>query len=70
LPNTKINLNYAAEKLFHVNGTPREDFVPPVTVNPLDKGTDDVILEEGIRTLRRLLKTATEHSGNVVVRAR
>lgn len=70
LPNTKINLNYAAEKLFHVNGTPREDFVPPVAVNPLDKGTGDVILEEGIRTLRRVLKTAPEHSGNVVVRAR
>jgi C-terminal processing protease CtpA/Prc len=61
LPNTKINLNYAAEKLFHVNGTPREDFVPPVAVNPLDKGTDDVILEEGIRTLRRVLKTAPEY---------
>lgn len=57
LPNTKIKLNYAAEKLFHMNGTPREDFVPPVTVKLSDKRPDDVILEEGIRTLRGLLKS-------------
>lgn len=56
LPNTKIKLNYAAEKLFHMNGTAREDFVPPVEVRLSDKRTDDVILEEGIRTLRGLLE--------------
>lgn len=56
LPNTKIKLNYAAEKLFHVNGTPREDFVPFVAVKLSNKRTDDVILAEGIRTLRGLLK--------------
>lgn len=56
LPNTKINLNYAAEKLFHVNGTPREDFVPPVLIKLTDKGTDDPILEGCIKKLRWLLK--------------
>jgi hypothetical protein len=56
LPNTGIRLNYAAEKLFHVNGTPREDFVPPVAVKLSYKRTGDVILEEGIRTLRGLIK--------------
>jgi C-terminal processing protease CtpA/Prc len=56
LPNTEIKLNYAAEKLFHMKGTPREDFVPPVEVKLSDKRTDDVILEEGIRTLRGLLR--------------
>ena len=55
LPNTGIKLNYAAEKLFHVNGTPREDFVPPVLVNLRGKETGDPILEVGIRTLKRLL---------------
>jgi C-terminal processing protease CtpA/Prc len=56
LPNTKIKLNYAAEKLFHINGTPREDFVPPVAVKLSGKRTDDVILQQGIRTLSHLLK--------------
>lgn len=56
LPNTKIKLNYAAEKLFHMDGTPREDFVPPVLVKLSDKKTGDVILEEGVRTLMGLLK--------------
>ncbi len=56
LPNTKIKLNYAAEKLYHLNGTPREDFLPPIAVKLSDKRTDDVILEEGIKTLRGLLR--------------
>jgi C-terminal processing protease CtpA/Prc len=55
LPNSKIRLNYAAEKLFHINGTPREDFVPPASVNLTGKSTDDAILETGIRRLRELL---------------
>jgi len=55
LPNTGIRLNYAAEKLFHVNGTPREDFAPPVLVNLTGKEAGDPILEAGIRTLKRLL---------------
>jgi carboxyl-terminal processing protease len=64
LPNTKIKLNYAAEKLFHVNGTPREDFVPPVEVKLSDKRRGDVILEEGIMTLRGLLKRQPNNSLN------
>lgn len=56
LPNTKINLNYAAEKLFHINGTARENFVPPVAVKLSDNRKGDAILEAGLRTLRNLLK--------------
>lgn len=52
LPNTKIKLNYAAEKLFHVDGTPREEFVPPVLVKLSGERKGDAILEEGIRVLR------------------
>lgn len=66
LPHTKIKLNYAAEKLFHVNGTPREDFVPPVAVKLSDKRKDDVILKDGIRTLRRLVKRQTNNSSNPI----
>ena len=56
LPNTGIRLNYAAEKLLHVNGTPREDFVPPVAVKLSHKTAGDAILAQGVKTLRRLLK--------------
>jgi len=56
LPNTGISLNYAAEKLFHVNGTPREDFVPPVFVDLTGEEVGDLILEVGLRTMKGLLK--------------
>lgn len=56
LPYSGIKLNYAAEKLFHLNGTPREEFVPPVLVNLTGEEAGDSILEVGVRTLRRLLR--------------
>ena len=56
LPNTGIRLNYAAEKLFHVDGTPREDFVPPVTVRLSGKRAGDATLAEGVRTLKGMLR--------------
>jgi carboxyl-terminal processing protease len=56
LPNTRMKLNYAAEKMFHMNGTPREDFVPPVAVK-LDGRTSDLVLEAGIRTLEGMLSS-------------
>jgi C-terminal processing protease CtpA/Prc len=55
LPNTGIKLNYAAEKLFHPNRTPREMFVPPVSVKLSNRTTADLILTAGIRTLRKLV---------------
>ena len=54
LPNTGIGVNFPTEKLFHVNGTPRESFVPPVYVNLLRRGnsaSQDVIFQVGLRTL-------------------
>jgi carboxyl-terminal processing protease len=63
LPNTRIKLNYAAEKLFHLNGTPREDFVPPVLVKLTGRETADPILDAGIQTLRRLLRRPGRSSG-------
>jgi C-terminal processing protease CtpA/Prc len=32
LPETNIGFSFPAEKLFHVNGKPREDFVPSILV--------------------------------------
>lgn len=56
LPNTGVRLNYAAEKLFHLNGTPREDFRPPVLVSLSGESKGDAILSEGVRTLRGLVR--------------
>lgn len=56
LPNTKIGVAYPGERLNHVNGTPREDFVPSVLVEPKRRETGrfhDAILEAGYRELLR-----------------
>jgi carboxyl-terminal processing protease len=59
LPNTKIGVSYAGESLNHINGTPREKFVPPVLVNMTDKKlahSKDPILEAGYSKLIELIK--------------
>lgn len=38
LPHSRIGVNIPTEKLFHVNGTAREEFVPPVLLTPSDLG--------------------------------
>ena len=54
LPHTRIGVTFPTERLFHVDGTPREAFVPPVLVdlaNPKHRG-DDPILDAGLKALR------------------
>lgn len=62
LPHSGIGVSVPAEKLFHVNGTPREDYVPPVAVD-LQKSdyqkARDPILDAGLDTMRSLLKPKT-----------
>jgi C-terminal processing protease CtpA/Prc len=55
LPHSKIGVNLPAERLTHVNGTPREDFRPPVYVSPavLAASDGDPILDSGMRQLQR-----------------
>jgi carboxyl-terminal processing protease len=60
LPISKIGVSFPAEKLFHVNGTPREDFVPPIyvdLVNPQAQNAQDAVLETGLKTLHGLIKS-------------
>ena len=54
LPNTGVGVTFPTEKLFHVNGTPRENFVPTVRVDlsVAASGSVDPILEAGLRVLR------------------
>jgi C-terminal processing protease CtpA/Prc len=59
LPATKIGIRYAGEKLNHINGTPRENFKPPVLIDLMDKrlqNFDDPILAVGQRELNRLIR--------------
>jgi carboxyl-terminal processing protease len=61
LPQSRIRLSYAGEKLRHLDGTPREDYVPPVLVDMNAReaaGLPDPILDAGLRTARRLARIA------------
>lgn len=52
IPNLKINISFPTQKTFHVNGTPRESFIPSSEVDLIKLGTtskDDIILIEAIR---------------------
>jgi C-terminal processing protease CtpA/Prc len=59
LPHTKIGVTYAGEKLNHINGTPREDFVPPVLVNLMDRRfrrVKDPLFDAGYKQLTVLIR--------------
>ena len=52
LPLTKIGFSFPAEKLFHVNGSPRENYKPHIIVNP-DKNGQDLTLAKAIEILKK-----------------
>jgi len=58
LPHTEIGVNFPTEKLFHVNGTPRERFLPPVHIDLLKRGNQqgDAVMIRGLAVLRGLMK--------------
>jgi carboxyl-terminal processing protease len=61
LPETKIGVTYPGERLNHINGTPRENFIPTVLVDLMDSRlsrSSDPIFSAGYRTLIRLIKRA------------
>ena len=48
MPNSGIGFSFPAEKLYHVNGTPRENFRPTIEVDiTRKKHNQDYILEQG-----------------------
>lgn len=61
LPNSGIGVSFPAEKLFHVDGDPREDFAPSVLVDLLAPGaaSRDPILDAGLKTLRERIRIGT-----------
>lgn len=59
LPETKIGVNYPGERLNHINGTPRENFAPPVLVDLMNtrlNRSSDRIFTVGFRTVLRAIK--------------
>jgi len=59
LPKTKIGVSYPGERLNQINGTPRENFVPPVLVDFMDRRWrrfNDPILAAGYSTLVRVIR--------------
>jgi carboxyl-terminal processing protease len=52
LPNSKIPVRVPEEKLFHVNGTPREAFVPCHVRTTA--ATDDAELDAAVKLAREL----------------
>ncbi len=54
LPNLKIKISFPTQKIFHLNGTPREDFVPSMLVDLIKLkrySTDDPVLAEGLKVI-------------------
>lgn len=54
MPNTGIGFSFPVEKLFHVRGTPREDFIPKITVKLTAASTnEDIILTKALQQLQK-----------------
>ncbi|MEJ5963083.1 S41 family peptidase [Pedobacter immunditicola] len=58
MPNTKIGFSFPAERLYHVNGLPRELYKPAIQVRmEIQKpaASEDIILNAGLIYLRKLM---------------
>jgi C-terminal processing protease CtpA/Prc len=54
LPRTGVDVAYATEQIYHVDGTPRQNWLPPVLVDePFADGAGDVILSRGLIALHK-----------------
>lgn len=58
LARTGIDVAFATEQLYHINGTLRQDWVPPILVSGA-AGANDPILARGIAHLESLLGSST-----------
>ena len=58
LPNTKINCSFPVERLYHINGTPREQFVPDMLMDytKIPVADKDVALDTAMDVLRQNTK--------------
>ena len=57
MPNTKIGFNFTTERLYHINGTPRELYNPSITVDVTAQKPDyDIILNTAEQYLNRKIR--------------
>ncbi len=53
LPKTGVDVAYATEQIYHVDGVPRQSWLPPVLVRePLGNQVEDVVLVRGLAELK------------------
>lgn len=57
MPNTKIGFNFTTERLYHINGTPREFYNPTIVVDvSAQQPGNDMILNTALNFLKHKLK--------------
>ena len=60
LPQTGIDVAFATEQIYHVNGTPRQDWLPPVLVKEDATAGDAAIFARGLSELSALITASSE----------
>ncbi|AOT10782.1 S41 family peptidase [Pseudoalteromonas luteoviolacea] len=59
LTHSQLNVVIPVEKLFHINGTPREAFLPDIVIDHIDNiENEDLALKAGLRHLSKLASKA------------
>ena len=56
MPNTKIHFGFPAERLYHINGLPRENFVPAIIIDPVkdkNNGSQDPFITKALNYLKK-----------------
>lgn len=57
MPNTKIGFNFTTERLFHINGSPRELYNPSIVVDvKKQQPGEDLILKTALQYLKQKIK--------------
>jgi len=59
LPQTGIDVAFATEQLYHVNGTPRQDWIPPILVENTATESADPIMAKGLSKLQNVIDSAS-----------
>jgi len=54
LPETGITVAFATEQLYHIHGTPRHEWVPPLVVAEAEKSGSDPILLRALSKVRTM----------------
>jgi carboxyl-terminal processing protease len=55
MPNTKIRFTFPAERLYHINGLPREQYIPPVFIDLQKenlKSNSDPFIQQALQYLK------------------